>query len=143
MSTVQPAPRPRVTLAVDFTGVGRPVADMIVAAKPDADLMLVTITGGDSWSRGDHGEWRIPKRDLVGAVAALLSDGRLRIARELPMAATLTEELTGFRAKIGATGHVSYEAGADWRSAPHDDLVLALALCAWRVARPQKVARVR
>lgn len=133
---------PHVTVIADYTGVGRPVADMLVDAKLDADLVLVTITGGDSVTRGDHREWRVPKRDLASAVQRLLQEGRLQIPADHPMAETLTQELTGFRVKINLRGHDSYGAGEDWRSAPHDDLVLALALACWWGDRPRQIARV-
>jgi hypothetical protein len=124
--------RPDVTLVVDYTGVGRPVADMILDADIDADIQLVTITGGDSVTRGDGGEWRVPKRDLASVIQRLLQEHRLVMPANHPMADTPTQELTGFRVKINLRGHDSYGAGEDWRSAPHDDLVLALALACWR-----------
>jgi hypothetical protein len=74
----------------------------------------------------------VPKRGLAPTVPGLLQAGRLKIATELPLAATLPNELTGFRVKINVkTGHDSYGASEDWRSAPHDDLVLALAMACW------------
>jgi len=124
-------PRPELALVLDYTGCGRPVADMFVDAGIGVPLVLVTITGGDAVQRGEAGEWRVPKRDLASVVQVVLQAGRLRIADGLPHARTLTEELTGFRVKIGLSGHDSYGAGEDWRSAPHDDLVLSLALALW------------
>lgn len=121
---------PRCWLACDYTGVGRPVMDMIRAAELDAEVVGITIHGGDAVTE-ESGEARVPKRDLAGVVQVLLQAGRLRIAQVLPLTATLTQELVGFRAKISLSGHDSYGAGEDWRSAPHDDLVLALALACW------------
>lgn len=123
--------KPHVTLVVDYTGVGRPVADMIVDAGLDCDLVLVTITGGDSVNDGDMGEKRVPKRDLASAIQRVLHEERLIMPADHPMAETLTTELTGFRVKINLRGHDSYGAGEDWRSAPHDDLVLGLAVALW------------
>lgn len=125
------APKPDVALIVDYTGVGRPVADMLLDARLDCTLILVTITGGDTALCADSGEWRVPKRDLASVVQRLPQEGRLEIPANHPMAETLTRELTGFRVKINLRGHDSYGAGEDWRSAPHDDLVLALALACW------------
>jgi hypothetical protein len=34
-------------------------------------------------------------------------------------------------AKVRASGHEAFEAEADWRERPHDDLVLAVALACW------------
>lgn len=134
-------PEPEVTVVADYTGCGRPVADMLLEARLGVPLALVTITGGERVTAGDGG-WRVPKRDLATAVQVLLQTGRLRIADGLPLARELVQELTGFRVKISLTGHDAYEAGADWRSAPHDDLVLALALACWwgeRAGRLQPV----
>lgn len=130
-------PLARVDLVVDFTGVGRAVGDMIVDANLQLSTSptLVTITGGDMVTRGDAGELRVPKRDLAGAIQVVLQSERLRIAERLPLARTLTDELVGFKVKISLTGHDSYAAGEDWRSAPHDDLVLALALAVWQGER--------
>lgn len=122
---------PDMHLIVDYTGVGRPVADMLIAANPRCTLTLITITGGDTVTPDPRGGWRVPKRDLASSVQVLLQDTRLRFSRKLPLASELKRELTGFRVKISATGHDSYAAGDDWRSAPHDDLVLALAMLCW------------
>jgi hypothetical protein len=124
-------PRPDVDLVVDYTGVGRPVADLLAAANLDAGLRLMTITGGEAVLRGDRGEWRVPKRELAAVIQVLLQTGRLRIGADLPLARTLTEELINFRVKISLAGHDSYGAGAEWREDNHDDLVLALALACW------------
>jgi hypothetical protein len=127
-----PNPRPQVDLVVDYTGVGRPVADMIVDAKLDAELRLVIITGGDSETIGDRGERRVPKRNLAGVVQVLLQSGRLHIGTDLPLASILTHELVNFRVRINLAGHDSYGAGEEWREGSNDDLVLALALASWR-----------
>lgn len=127
---------PEVTLIVDYTGVGRPVFDMILEAQiagtidEQVQIVPVTITGADRVHVVD-GEVRVPKRDLASVVQRLLQEQRLRIPRQHAMAPVLTEELTGFRVKISASGRDSYGAGEDWRSAAHDDLVLALALALW------------
>ena len=115
-------------LVVDKTGVGAGVFDMFIEAGlyPTG----IVIHGGREVTR-ESGEVRVPKRDLVAAVAVVLENKRLDIVSSLPLAAVLADELRGFRAKISASGHDSYEAGDDWRTAPHDDLVLALAQAVW------------
>ena len=81
-------------LVADATGVGRAVLDMLRSAglSPAA----ITITGGDNVSR-DGLEYRVPKRDLVSVVQVLLQSQRLKIARALPEADTLTAELLSFK----------------------------------------------
>lgn len=89
--------------------------------------MQVTIHGGDAATRDDAG-FRVPKRDLVGAVQIMLQQGRLKVAEVLPEAAAFVREATAFRVTINDRGHDSYAA---WREGDHDDLVLAVAMACW------------
>ena len=125
-------------LAVDMTGVGRPVADMLKTRlnewlEQDRDVYLntawITITGGDSVTKVEGGGIRVPKRDLASAPLVLMQNKQLKIAEGLQLADTLKRELLNFKVKINiATGHDSYEA---WREGDHDDLVLAVAMACW------------
>ena len=118
-----------VRLVVDQTGVGRPVVDMLREAQ--LSPIAITITGGDTVTR-EGSAVRVPKRDLVSTVAILLQSERLKIAKGLPEAQTLVDELLAFKVSITTTGHDRY--GNDvgmWRENPHDDLVLAVALATW------------
>jgi hypothetical protein len=121
-------------MVVDQTGVGRPVVDMLraVGLAPAA----VSITGGDSVTQ-DGRDYRVPKRDLVSVVQVLLQAERLKIARALPEAQTLTSELLAFKVSISLSGHDSYgNDKGEWRENPHDDLVLAVALACWLGENP-------
>jgi hypothetical protein len=118
-----------VWLAVDSTGVGRPVVDMLRREPMPRVLMVpILITGGDTESR-DGRVWHVPKRNLVGTVQVALQTGRLKIASALPEAATLMQELANFQMKISLTsGHDSYGA---WREGAHDDVALAVMCAMW------------
>jgi hypothetical protein len=115
-----------VSLVVDQTGVGAPVADLFRQAglKP----VGVMIHGGDKATH--EGEsWRVPKRDLVGVLQVLLQTGRLKVAGKLELGPVLSQEMLNFKVKIDPmTSHDSYSA---WREQDHDDLVLSVALAAW------------
>lgn len=112
-------------LAVDATGVGLPVMDMLRSAK--LIPVGITITGGQQIHR-DGPDWSVPKRDLVSTVQVLLQSHRLQVAKELPLASLLVQELLNFRVKISDTAHDTYGV---WREGMHDDLVLAVALACW------------
>jgi hypothetical protein len=129
-------------LLVDGTWVGRGVADMIreeLAEREQKDREwieriesvqpgFIQITGGGSVTKSP-GFLNVPKKDLVTAALTLFQDGRLDIAEDLELCATLEKELNDFKMKINiATGHTTFEA---WREKDHDDLVLALALACW------------
>src|SRR5207237_6882902 len=75
-------------LAIDATGVGRPVIDLFLAAAMPATLYPVTITGGDAPRWDGRSAW-VPKKDLVGAVQATLQSGRLKVVPMLVLAETL------------------------------------------------------
>jgi len=117
----------RPSMAVDATGVGRPVIDMIRDANLPANVYAITLTGGDAVTQ-DGMERHVPKRDVASTIAVLLQTERLRIARGLRESETLLRELLNFRVKISLSGHDTYEA---WREQEHDDLVLAVGLAAW------------
>jgi hypothetical protein len=82
------SPGEHAALAVDTTGVGRPVADMLrTRLKEWLDGMperrayslstcWITITGGDSVTRTEGG-LRVPKRDLISAPLVLMQNERL------------------------------------------------------------------
>ena len=116
----------RLSTVVDRTGCGRPVVDLMRREK--LRVIPITITAGGSVSGGMFSSYNVPKRDLVSNLAILLQSGRLEIARALPAAATLVEELQNFKLKITPAGNDTYEA---WRESDHDDLVLASAIACW------------
>jgi len=115
------------TLAVDQTGVGRAVVDLIRRARPQAIIRPITITAGHAVVPDDAG-WHIPKKELVSVLQVLLQSRRLQVARGLPMAPLLVKELETFRVKITASANETFES---WRERDHDDLVLAVAMAAW------------
>jgi hypothetical protein len=118
-----------VRLAVDATGCGLPVVDMLAREPmPGVNMIPVMITGGLTETQTGR-VWHVPKRNLVGVTQTALQTGRLKVASALPEAATLTQELQNFQMKVSLdTGHDSYGA---WREGTHDDLVLALACALW------------
>jgi hypothetical protein len=128
-----PTLRGRCALAVDATGVGEPVVDLLRDARLGCDLSAVTITSGE-YQHSKGSGWSVPKRDLIAHVQVLLERDELRIARRMPDAGSLVRELldmqstttTSGRRRLGADGH-----------GQHDDLVIALALACWRARKPQ------
>lgn len=117
-------------LAVDQTGVGRPVVELLRQAKVRARLRPITITSGHRATyAGD--ELLLPKKDLISALQLLLQSRRLRVSPALPEAQTLVQELETFRMKVT----VADEESLAWREGRNDDLVLAVAVAAWEAER--------
>jgi hypothetical protein len=115
-------------LAVDATGVGAPVVDMLRAARLGCDIAAVSITAGDRLQRSGS-SWNIPKRDLLAVMQLTLERGELRIPRNLRQLSSLLRELADFRSTASASGYVRLGADA---SGEHDDLVIAISLACWR-----------
>jgi hypothetical protein len=110
---------------IDFTGVGRPIFDMFTYAGISPLGVLITAGTAETC---DGRICAVPKLTLVSRLQALLHEGRLKIQKELPEAETLVRELQELRVEFTAAGHLTFNA----RSGKHDDLVLALAIAAWR-----------
>jgi hypothetical protein len=119
-------------LVVDQTGVGQAIIEMLKDSAVRAEVSLVTITAGLKASF-HASSWLVPKKDLVATLQVLLQTRRIRIAEMLPEAKTLVGELERFRAHV--TPSSAGDLLADWREAPHDDLVLAVAAAAWYAER--------
>ena len=73
------------TLAVDGTGVGSAVYDILRRNPPAAELLAIVITSGRKaeQDRRDPRVWRVPKSQLVEAVTVAVTSGRLEIAAAL------------------------------------------------------------
>ncbi|MEJ7862363.1 MAG: hypothetical protein WKF90_12100 [Pyrinomonadaceae bacterium] len=119
-------------LAIDATGVGAPVVDLFKRERINAQLVPIQIVGGANGSK-ENGMTRVPKRDLVSVVQVGLQNRTLKIASGLDLAETLSRELQNFSVKITDAANDVYGA---WREGTHDDLVLALALAAWKANQP-------
>lgn len=107
-------------VAVDATGLGAPVVDMLRDARMACELWPIVITGGEKANQHD-GRWYVPKRDLIGGLQLLLEKEDLRIAKKLKETGALVRELVDMRAKQ--------------KTETHDDLVLATALACWSAGR--------
>jgi hypothetical protein len=114
-------------LAVDATGVGRPVIDLIREASVYAHLKPILITAGHLTNLTDTGFYCVPKVELVSIVRVILDSTRLQIA-DVPDREVAVRELMTFRSKITAAANMTFES---WREGAHDDLVFSVALPLW------------
>jgi hypothetical protein len=115
-------------LVVDYTGVGRPVLDMLRKAKVGASITPLFVTSGKKSSSDDRGGWLVPRQELAATLQVLLQSRRLRVAPALPEATMLAKELAAFQLKVSGSAEMEMDA---WRQGAHDDLVLAVAVAAW------------
>lgn len=112
-----------VITVTDITGVGRPVLALFV--RHGIGPIPVTVMAGGRPTLS-HGEYTIPKGDLISLLQIALHDGRLKISSGLPDAATLRAELVNFRPT--STGPTDTEA---WREGAADDMVFAVVVAAF------------
>jgi len=120
----------RCGLAVDATGVGRPVGDLLEGAGLACKLWPVTITGGQGETSAG-GYCGVPKRDLVVGLQVLIQNGELEIAAGMKWLGELVREMRHMRMKMGENG----ERFGVWQTGEHDDLVMAVALAGWAAKR--------
>src|SRR5262249_41456335 len=99
IAPADPRPECQPRLALDATGVGRPIFDLFDAADLPASLTGVLITGGDS-ERFEGSLAFVAKRHLVGLMQATLQTGRLKVVASLPLADVLKQEMMNFRVHI-------------------------------------------
>lgn len=113
-------------VVIDFTGLGRPVYDMMRQAGFKRSLSAISITGGmDSAFINDH--YNVPKRELITSLQIHLQNGTLKIAKGIKESAALIEEMANFQTKISDSGRDTYGG----RSGVHDDIVLSVAMGVW------------
>lgn len=125
-----PTVRLECCLAVDATGIGRRVLDMLLRspALRQTGVMLwpfqIRSRETKRFQRQD-GLIQVSRADLLSGARLLMGQGRLRIAASLPEAATLRQELLFVR-----PDERRQEGDGPARTRAHDDLVLSVALAA-------------
>ena len=117
-------------IVLDGTGVGRPVVDLLRRAT-SLPVRAVVFTAGDHEAQPEYAVHRVPKRDLVTSLEVVLQTRRLEVVPDCPLQQELAQELGAFDFSLNARGHDTYEASRG----SHDDLVAALALALWWLAR--------
>jgi phage terminase large subunit-like protein len=122
----------RTSLAVDATGVGGPVVDMLRRAQLGCEITAVTMTARAREHSNGAG-WNVPKQNLLAGLLVLLEQRELKIAKRLKEGGSLLRELMDIKCRQGENGRVRM--GADG-SGEHDDLAIAPALAVWRSKRP-------
>jgi hypothetical protein len=115
-------------VGADYTGVGRPVIQMMRKQKVHPGLVPILITSGhaatfDKESQGYH----VPKRDLVGTLQILLQAELIAWHQKLAAARKLEKQLASFKVRVTKSKNETF--GAEGRD--QDDIVLAVSLAVW------------
>ena len=114
-------------MLVDQTGVGAPIVESL--RRKRVPVTGIVITGGESVHQPAGNEWHVPKSAIVTQLLRLVQGGKLRAVKGLEWAKELGEEFDSFGYKMNRdTGTLSYES---IENKVHDDLIVALAMCAW------------
>ncbi len=126
-------------VVLDITRTGRPVHALVMGAvhevleetKARVRRCPVTVTGvAGGVSRSPDAGYLVPRRDLVSAALLLFEQEQLKIAEDLDLAGTLTQEFANFKPKADPKDDLE-----GWRLAKNDDLVLAVAISVWAAER--------
>ncbi len=113
---------------VDATGVGRAVVDMLREVATSVEALVIT-SGREVTNLGPN-EYHVPKNDLVAALQVLVASRRLKVSAADPLAAEFHKEMQSFGYEINDSGHKAFGG----QGATHDDLVLSVAMAAWRLS---------
>jgi hypothetical protein len=121
-----------VTLAIDATGVGSAVWDILRRNPPACELVGIVITSGRKAAPDprDPRVWHVPKAQLVEALTVAITSGRLEIAARMAGADVLAGELRDFEVHMTKAGRETWGA----RSGRHDDVLLSLSYTLWLAA---------
>jgi hypothetical protein len=122
------------TIVLDSTGVGRPIVDML-KRRTSISLHAVTFTSGEHEVQPAYNTHRVPKVDLVTSLETVLQSRRLEVVPDCPLQPELAAELSAFDFALSARGHATFDA----QSGSHDDLVMALCLAVWWLAKPDPI----
>lgn len=126
------------TLAIDYTGVGVGVVDVLVRYKPKCTIVPIMITAGTGASIRANGYgsafsgFNVSKKELVSLTNMVLQSRRIRFEEGQPLAKILADELQNFKYKVTSSANETFES---WREREHDDLVLSLSICLWAAER--------
>jgi hypothetical protein len=114
-------------IAVDATGLGNPVVEML-RARCRVSLRAITLTGGTKVVQEGY-EMSVPKRDVVTTLECVVQSRRHECVPDCPSQQDLITELKSFNYSL-AGGHLTYEARQG-----HDDLCMAWAMALWLAER--------
>jgi hypothetical protein len=115
----------RARWAVDATGVGAPVVDLLRPHIPR--LTAVTITSGMEATQPAASAANVPKVALISNLEVLVQTRRLTVDSAVRDADVLRQELAAYTYEISASGRMTSGAAGS----AHDDIVLALAIGLW------------
>ncbi len=121
----------RTDVLLDLTGSGRAIVELFERAE--IDPIEVRIVGAAmTEEKVPGGQWHIPKVEMVGVLRVIYEDGRLQMAKDLPLVPTLKEELRVFKMR---PPRIDPNDPESWREGQSDDLIYAAALAVWRASR--------
>jgi hypothetical protein len=115
-------------VGVDYTGVGRPVYDLLKKARPPVVLYPMLTTGGHAVTFDEKTrEYHVPKVEQVSLLQVLLQADLLNWHPSLPASARLADQLAKYRVKITRAKNETFGASGG----ANDDLVSAVATACW------------
>lgn len=114
-------------LIVDYTGVGRPVVDLLRGYE--VNLVALNITGGSSSNWKNNREVSVPKKDIVSSLQVSFQSSKLKISSDIKHLDDLKKEFINFKAKINSGGNASFNAASGY----HDDIVMSIGIAIWYV----------
>jgi hypothetical protein len=110
--------------AVDSTGVGEGVSQLIDRTLPRERVKHYYITGGVNENEDAFGHIHIPKSQMISGIVGAMSAGSLRIPKDIQDGDEMLKELLSYELHISDAGRDSYNAPVG----KFDDMVCSLGL---------------
>jgi hypothetical protein len=112
-------------MVVDYTGVGRPIVDLL--RGDGIKLIALNITGGNAANWKHSKEVSVPKKELISSIQVIFMEHRIKIASGIQLLDDLKKEFLNFKATINQKAVASFNAASSY----HDDIVLSISLATW------------
>jgi len=112
-------------LLVDYTGVGKPVVDLL--RENDLPLVAINISGGIAARWHGMTEASVPKTELITAMSIVMQEYRIKIPNDIDLADQIKKEFINFKLRINKNANTTFSAAHGY----HDDIVLSMSLAIW------------
>lgn len=112
-------------MIVDYTGVGRPIVDLL--REENLSIIAANITSGSTPNWKNRREVSIPKKDIISSLQVVFQSKRIKIAYNIKLFEDIKKEFINFKAKTSNVGRRSFSASGSH----HDDIVMSIGLAIW------------
>jgi hypothetical protein len=121
-------------LIVDTSGLGRAVGTLMRERGMSPATVTLSNSAGEVETPDGPSDWRLGRSDLIGNLQVAYEARRIKLAEGMPLVAVLESALQSFELRRSSVATLQ-DIAEGLREMENDELVYAVALCAWRASR--------